>query len=357
MPRFRAPILCAATAFVLAAAGCSQESTSAVYPAADLRPPALLAAGPTDARSVTVRFDEEVNPVKGSFAVEPRVDLGFLARDQDLIVTFASDQSPGVDYALTGEVDDAHGNRTRFLLKFAGWNERPPRMRISEVQTGKNGSKTKPHRDFIELEVLADGNVGGEEISWASSVKSATYRFPGIEVRKGGYIVLHLAPEGLPEEIDELGDDLSASGGADASTTGRDLWCPAMPLPDESGVISISQRPGDPPFDGLFYAAEGKAGALPEGKLATSLSSLASAGVWPISGENPAWEDGFRWKSSTARSICRSGPGNGPESWYVSAAGGQSPGASNTAPEADSASKALGGLGKKSFKRASAKGR
>ena len=258
-----------------------------------------------------------------------------------MTVVFASDQSPGADYALAGEVDDKDGNRTRFFLKFSGWNDRAPHLLISEMQTGKNASKTKPHRDFIEFEVLEDGNVGGEEVSWASSIKSATYRFPGIEVRNGDFLVLHLAPEGLPEEVDELGGDLSASGGVDATSTGRDLWCSTMPLPDESGAVSLSLRPGEPPIDGLFYASEDKSGTLSSDKLETILSSLAAAGAWPLSSSaKPAWEDGFKWKSSTARSICRSGPGKGPGYWYVTATGGQTPGAANSIPEPLASAKA-----------------
>lgn len=323
------PTLVAAATMALACAGCSQNQVAAIYPTADLRPPFLLEAGPEDPRRVVLRFDEAVKPVEGSFASEPQAELSCLAQDRDLVVAFASDQSPGADYALVGEVDDRCGNRTRFLLEFAGWNDRAPPLRISEAQCGKNASKTRPHRDFIELVALADGNIGGEELSWASSVKSASYRLPAVELRKGDYVVVHLAPEGIPEEVDELGADLSASGGADSSPTGRDLWCSALPLPDESGAIALSLRPGTAPIDGLFYAADDKSGALSAGRLATLVSALASAGSWPLAGATPAWEDAFRWKSSPAKSICRSGTASGPEAWYATEAGGQSPGLPN----------------------------
>jgi hypothetical protein len=294
-----------------------------------------------DARRVLLRFDEEISPVPDSCVAEPQAELSCFAQDKDLTVTFALNQSPGADYALAGEVDDKDGNRTRFFLKFTGWNDRAPHLLISEVQTGKNGSKTKPHRDFIEFVVVEDGNVGGEELSWASSIKSATYRFPGIEVRKGDFLVLHLAPEGLPEEIDELGEDISASGGVDATSTGRDLWCSTMPLPDESGAISLSLRSGEAPIDGLFYVSEDKSGTLSSDKLQTILSGLAAAGVWQLSSSTlPAWEDGFKWKSSSARSICRSGAGKGPGYWYVTAASGQTPGAVNSSPEPLASAKA-----------------
>jgi hypothetical protein len=330
-PRRYAPLLASAAA-CLAAAGCSHEALTAVYPEADLRPPALLEAGPTGSRTFLLRFDEAVTPVEGSLASEPRADLGCRSEAESLVVEFASDQSPGADYALSGEVEDPCGNRTRFLVRFAGWNDRAPKLRLSEVQTGKNSSKTNPHRDFVELEVLADGNVGGEELSWASSVKTATYRFPGIEVKKGDFLVLHLAPEGIAAEVDELGSDLSASGGIDAGAAGRDLWCAAMGLPDASGALALAIRPGSPPIDGLFYADDTKTGALAESKLTEMLAALSSAGAWPLSGAAPTWADGVQWSGSTAKSMCRSLPGAGPASWYVGAAGAQSPGAANSAP-------------------------
>ena len=294
-------------AALVAIAGCSQESAAAIYPSADLRPPGLLAAGPRDSRDFVLRFDEAVKPVQDSFFVEPRAELGCRADGCELVVSFGSDQAPGADYALSGEVDDLRGNRARFLLRFTGWNDRAPLLRISELQTGKNSSKIKPHRDFIELEAMADGNIGGEVIAWTSTVKSAEYRFPGIEIRKGEFIVLHLAPEGLSEELDELGAELSASGGADATANGRDLWCGAMALPDESGALSLSLRPGGQPMDGLFYAAESRSGPLADDRLSDLVTSLSAAGIWSLAGGEAAWGDAFKWKSSPARSICRTG--------------------------------------------------
>jgi hypothetical protein len=312
--------------------GCSQSSAGVVYPTADFRPPSLLDAGPSSSKLVVLSFDESVSFVAGSLAVEPKASLAARVEGEKLMVDFASSQSPGADYALSGEVDDLKGNRTRFLLRFTGWNDRAPEMRISEVQTGKNSSKTKPHRDFIELEVLADGNLGGEELAWSSSVKSATYRFPGIEVRKGDFVVLHLAPEGIDAEIDETGSNLSASGGIDATASGRDLWCSSMALPDQSGAIALSLRPGEEPMDGLFYADDEKSGAVAEGKLLDLLSELGASGAWPLSGSSAAWEDGFIWKSSTARPILRVAASKGPSAWAVGAASSQSPGAANPAP-------------------------
>ena len=314
------------------ALGCTPESTAAIYPSADLSPPTLVEAGPRDERSLLLRFDEAVKPVEGSFFVEPGADLSFRAEQSELIVSFGSDQSPGADYKLAGEVDDLRGNRARFLLNFTGWNARTPKLRLSEVQTGKNGAKTRPHRDYIELEALSDGNLGGVELSWTSTVKTSSYRFSGIELQTGDFVVLHLAPEGTAEEVDELGSDIGASGGVDATPTARDLWLADAPLPDESGAVSLALRAGEAPIDGFFYSAEGKSGPLGDDKLGTMLVTLSGAGLWPLSGAAAQWEDGFRWKSSASKSLCRWGDAKGPAGWYLSASGAQTPGLANPDP-------------------------
>jgi hypothetical protein len=331
---FRAAGLLAVAAAVVGLAGCSLASSPVEYPAADLKPPDLLAAGPASSREVVLRFDEEVKPVAGSFSTQPEASLEAAAEGGKLSIAFGSAQSAGADYSLVGEVEDGHGNRTRFLVRFTGWNDRAPPLRISEVLPCKNSSTAKPHRDFVELEVLEDGNLGGEELSWANSVKTAIYRFPSVEVRKGDFVVLHLSPEGLPDERDETGADLSISGGADATATGRDFWCGSLALPDSSGCLALALRPGAPPMDGLFYADDGKSGPLGDNDIADLLSELSRAGAWPLSGSAPAWSDGLPWSGSSSKSICRSAIGTGPASWRISASGGQSPGTANPAAAA-----------------------
>jgi hypothetical protein len=329
--RRAAPLAIAAAA--IAAASCSQGADVPLPPIADLRPPGLLEAGPSGPRRFEARFDEPVVLVSGSLALEPSASVRGTATGAELDVEFDADQSPGLEYRLVGEVDDSRGNRTLFLVRFAGWNGRPAALRLSEVQTGKNGSASRPHRDYVELEVVEGGNIGGEELSWSSSVKSSSYRFPGIEVEKGDFIVLHLAPEGLESEVDELGPDTAASGGIDATAGGRDLWSGAGALPDENGAVCLRSRPGGQPVEGFFYADEDKSGKMGDDKLSALVSELARAGAWPSAGPDPAWDDAFKWNPSPARSICRFSASAAASSWRVGSAGAQSPGAPNPAVE------------------------
>jgi len=314
---------------VLAAASCVPDPAPApLLPVADLSPPAVLEAGPAGPRSFVLRFDEAVAPVSGSFALDPPLELAAFADGQELRIEFAEDLSPGADYIVVGEAEDSRGNGTRFLFRFPGWNGRPAALRLSELQAARNDTKTRPHRDYAEFLATGDGNLGGIELSWTSTVKTASYRFPGAEVRAGDYIVLHLSPQGLPEEKDETGRDTALSGGVDATPGGRDFWCAALALPDENGALALRQRPGGPIAEGFFYADQDRSGQLGDDRLAAFVLELAAGGAWPLAGGPPAWEDALRWNPSSARSLNRA-QGTGPESWFVSAAGAQSPGAAN----------------------------
>ena len=326
----------AALAVALLASACSpvpsQDAEDAALPESDFRPPTLLEAGPSDGRTFAVLFDEAIQPVTGSFGLEPGAgELSASADGAALCVSFSEDARPGLDYNLAGEVEDASGNRCRFVLSFTGYNARPARLSVAEIQPQKNSSTTAPHRDYVEFLVLEPGNLGGLELSWASSAKLMAYRFPAAEVQAGDYVVLHLAPEGLTSETDETGTDLAASGGIDATSTARDFWSGAGGLPDESGALSLRTRPGGPLQDALFYAADDRSGAVAEGKLADLLSAIGSDGGWIFAGKAAAWEDAFTWHPSAARSIYRIADSDtqGAGDWLVSGASGQTPGGPN----------------------------
>jgi hypothetical protein len=312
-------------ACLLSLTACLPDPSAAPPAVFDLKPPMVLEAGPVDETSFVLRFDEDIAPVEGSFALSPGKAPRASAEGEELRLALGEAQEAGRDYVISGEVRDEKGNGSRFLLDFSGFNPRPAKLRISEVQTSKNSSLSRPHRDYVEFEVLAAGNLGGMEFSATSSTKTTTWRFPGAEVAKGEVIVLHCAPEGLVEEKNETGGNLALSGGIDASG-GRDFWSKAGALPDASGVLAIAEAPEGRPMDGLFYADGSKTGALGDARLGTVVEKLIEFGLWESAGV-PAWEDAFVWKPSSSRSILRRGvsePGAG--EWTVSVTGGQSPG-------------------------------
>lgn len=310
-----------------ALAACSGDGKDLFAPVGDIRPPFILEAwqaGPGDFR---VRFDESVVPVPASFAFTPAgVSPEPAADGAELDVSLRPPAPPGIQCALSGEVEDMAGNRLRFLFSFAAYNDRPARLVLNEIQTGKNSSASSPHRDYLEFIAEEGGNTGGVFARWASSVKCVNYVFPPCEAAKGEIIVLHCAPEGIPEEKDETGTDLAFSGGIDSSPGGRDFWTDAGPLPDQTAAISVHAREEEPPYDGIFYGPLDKSGEVDSGKLVDVLDRLKAGAAWPVSAK-PAWEDAFRWKSSPSRPLHRTaGEGAGAQMWTVGETGSHSPG-------------------------------
>lgn len=306
---------------------CTPDISQLLMPAGDIRPPSVLSAVQENPAEFQIRFDEAVTPVDRSFSFQPSISAATpYAQGQEIWVRFSPSLPPGEACTLSGEAQDEAGNSTRFVFSFVGYNDRPVPLRITEVQTGKNTSVSNNHRDFIELLAQEDGNLGGVCLRWASSVKEMKYIFPPCEVKKGEYLVVHCAPEGISSEKDEEGVDMALSGGIDSNPMARDFWTLAGGLADETGIILVSPREGAPAEDGFFYVALGKTGEVDSAKLKAALALLRVSGVWDIS-QTPLWEEGFLWKPSTSRSIVRKwGPGFGKDGWEVGEPGEQSPG-------------------------------
>jgi hypothetical protein len=310
--------------------GCGPDAVDILMPAGDIKPPSILEAGQKASGSFEILFDEEIKPVEGSFGFSPGSSKATPAVQGDrLLVAIAPEVAAGMKCVLSGEVEDGSGNSVRFVFEFVGYNEHPAGLRLEEVQTGKNSSASNAHRDYMEFMVERGGGLGGAQVSWASSTKAMTYTFPPCEARVGEFVVLHCAPEGLATEQDETGSDLARSGGVDSSPGGRDFWTSSGGIPDETGVIALREREESPPVDGLFYAAEGKAGEIDSDKINAMLGGLKTAGLWDCS-PTPLWEDALLWKSSSSRPLLRGTEGE-KRGWRVGEPGSQSPGASASA--------------------------
>lgn len=318
---------------LLSLCGCSPSPSDILLPAGDIKPPSIVDAGQSGPDAFDILFDENVRPVEKSFAFEPAPSTA-TPRSEGALLTVSLQPAvgAGIPCSLSGEARDDSGNTTRFLFEFVGFNDHPAQLRINEIQTGKNSSTSNPHRDYIEFMVEKGGNIGGIQARWASSVKSMAYTFPPCEVAANSLIVLHCSPEGIPGEVNEVGQNLAASSGVDASDTGRDFWTAEGGIPDETGIILLSLREGEAPFDGVFFASSAKEGEIDSARISAALNELDSQGIWPCS--SPArWEDAFLWKSSSARPLHRRLDADpGPERWYLGEAGSQSPGRAMPSP-------------------------
>ncbi|MGB4587070.1 MAG: hypothetical protein WBH66_08505 [Rectinemataceae bacterium] len=306
---------------------CSPDSAEIFMPVGDIRPPSLIRAGQSGPDAFDILFDEDIEPVAGSFAFLPAFTKATPGAAGSLLtLSLEPAARPGEPCSLSGEVRDASGNTTRFLFSFIGYNGSPAPLRLNEIQPGKNSSASNLHRDYIEFFVTKGGNLGGVQVQWASSVKVMSWVFPPCDVVGGDVIVLHCAPEGSPGEVNETGSELTISEGIDTSAAGRDFWTDSGGIPDETGLILTRPREGDPPAECLFYASPSKEGAVDALKLRGLLEEAERESVWPSSSP-PLWEEGFIWKSSTSKPLHRKLEGEvGPDQWYVGDSGTQSPG-------------------------------
>jgi len=108
-----------------------------------------------------------------------------------------------------------------------------PEILINELRT--EYSSSAKHAEFIEFKVKTAGNLQGIKlyIMWDAK-KPYIFPLPSIEVKAGEYITYHLRTL-ESENVDELGENLSISGGTDSCPTARDLWI--------SGNIADSYHP------------------------------------------------------------------------------------------------------------------
>lgn len=293
----------------------------------DIRPPIVRDAKLKNASEFEIEFDEQVLVSKEAFSVEPkRVAACAESSGEKVCVSLVPQPVPGEKVILAGTVKDMFGNSTHVQVQFKGYNDRPAGIILTEVQAAKNASKKSPHRDYVEFLVNKGGNLGGMFVQWASSSKTMRYDFMPCEVKADEVIVLHLAPEGLPEEKDETGEDRALSGGIDSTAEGRDFWSEAGGLPDSSGAISVFEREGSLPIDGLFYSESSKSGPLDSSKLIAIVQGLSDAGVWP-STSPLKWENAFLWKPSASRPFIRTSLSEfGASAWKVGESGSQTPG-------------------------------
>lgn len=312
---------------LLTLSSCSPESGRVIAPAGDIRPPSIVSAGQKGSGTFEICFNEEVAVVPGSFSFQPGPTTAEASAAGSAIeVSLSPAAKPGEDCSLSGEAQDLSGNITRFLFTFAGYNDAPALLRINELQCGKNSSVSTPHRDYIEFVVRRGGNVGAEVVRWASSVKIMEYKFPSAEVKEGDIVLLHCAPEGLPEEKDEVGQDVGLSGGVDSSNVARDFWTSAGGLPDTTGIVALFLRETEPPYDGICYANMDRSGVIDSDAPKCLAEGLRRGGAWPFS-DSPKWEEAFLWKNSNARPIHRTRQEQmGAGQWVVGESGTQSPG-------------------------------
>jgi len=290
---------------------CVPQVVSEVLAPRDLTPPSVRAWDSTGACEFVVDFDEDVEASPDGFSSDP--DLGVLETSTEgsrVRITVSGALSAGETLSLEGNVRDASGNSTSFVLPFWGHNPDLPGILLNEALT--QGSTTHP--DVVELAVLESGNLAGLTFRVGSAAKPVLrYVFPPCQVAAGEYVVFHLKPQGIPEERDET-EDTASSGGLDASPGARDFWYRGGDgaLPGENGVLTLYGSPTGALRDALIYSArtsesDTKYGGFGSQTLLDQARSVVAEGGWVIAGsevrpEDAAWSEG----TTSTRTICRS---------------------------------------------------
>ncbi len=328
----------AALLFSYLLTACLPQVVSEAFSPRDLRPPSVRDWDSTGPGEFSVQFDEEVEASAADFASDP--DLGEMEISSEgnrIRIAAASPLPPGSALSLEGTVRDGAGNSTSFVLPFWGYNPSLPVVLLNEVLT--QGSTTHP--DLVELAVLESGNLAGLTFRVGCAAEPVqTYVFPPCEVAAGDFVVLHLKPQSLPEEMDETGD-AAASGGLDAYPYARDFWYPGGDgaLPGENGCLTLNGSPTGRILDALLYSArtsasDTKYGGFGSQALLDQARALAAEGAWRIAGSEVRPEDAARSEGTTStRTICRSSDSGDTDSgsdWHVVPTKGSTVGRTNS---------------------------
>ncbi|MDX9959021.1 MAG: hypothetical protein RBT68_11325 [Spirochaetia bacterium] len=347
---------------VLTLSSCIPDPVIEIFEPGDLKPPAVVTWGAIGPAEILVVFDESVRVDPGAFAVAGRLagqadgeaglpvdseyipvpaaailSVGEGSTPEAVLVVLEVDQDAGLAYVLTGLVSDSAGNLSSFVLPYWGFNADPARLVINELLT--EGSSTRP--DALELFVHQAGNLAGLTLFIGSpGLYDLRYVFPACTVAQGEFIILHLKPQALPEELDEL-DDITVSGGLDASSVARDFWASDEPgsLSGKNGVVVLSVSPTGGIMDAVAYSERTSESDTKYDGFGTAVFRDRVAGIvayeaWAIQGLKPAPEDCARSTGTTStRTICRSSQSvdsdSGPD-WHIVPTKGISLGTANS---------------------------
>lgn len=297
--------------FGLLVAACSPYGDVQMFLTDGLRPPVVTTVRFTSATRIEISCDTPLQ--RAALRTDPPTVISDSGIEGDMAwFELAEEVAIGSRYALFAALQGRNGHSAQVMRWAYGYNPRPVDMILNEVIM--RGSGNNP--DCLEFLVRSGGNLGGT--AWylgTSAVHDAAYIFPAVEVAAGDYIILHVRPEGLPEEQDELGADLALSGGKQSHPQARDLWLPeAVGLPSNNGVLTLYSSPDGELLDALLYSNRSSASDTAYRGFGTTkmlgwVDSLAEQGGWIGEYELLRPEDAVSPEGSTGtRSVNRRYP-------------------------------------------------
>jgi hypothetical protein len=207
---------------------------------------------------------------------------------------------------------------------------------INELRT--EFSNTTKRAEYIEFKITKAGNLNGISLHIMFDAKNPfIYYFPNIDVAIGEYITLHLRT--IDNNcINELGDNLSLSGGIDSCPTARDLWIEGSnKILHKTDIVYLQDENGNI-LDAIIM---NESPSISWNKSQSHFQEIAeylfNAGAWETeNGEKPTAYDAVDTSSvgqSIYRSICRyewRQNHSNTTDWYLAAtANGATPGLPN----------------------------
>jgi hypothetical protein len=296
----------------------------------------FLDCRPLSAGEIAFQFSRPVKVVSLSF--DPAAEVESVEEGKELRVSLTAPLKSGEKITADLLVEDEDRNTLNVLVPFRARNDRMPSLMITELRT----EYSKPRAEFVELKILSGGNLGAMRLFLAGrSISVPVYEFPPADVRAGEYIVLHLrtTQEGW---IDETGEDLSLSAGADALAAVRDFWVNGTEkLIHKTDAVYLMDQ-DDTIIDGVLLS-ENQEPWWTKPDFAAAAELFAAQGVWfpvdesgntlvPEDGWIPAPGDAAQTTGTTStRTVCRDETAeNSTAAWYITATSGHTPGKENS---------------------------
>lgn len=191
--------------------------------------------------------------------------------------------------------------------------------------------------EYIEFKAKAAGNLNGFQLYIMYETNNPfVYTFPAVDVASGEYITLHLRT--LESNcVDELGENLSLSGGIDSCATARDLWVSGSnKLLLQTGIVYLQDANGRIIDAIIMNEAPSNTWNKNQAHFAEIMDTLYNCGMWKSSaGEKPTPFDAVNTSAIGAnvyKSVSRyEGQENShsAKDWYITANFGITPGQAN----------------------------
>lgn len=331
---------------------CVSEVVQTMFSAEDLRPPSLLSWQSSGSNELLLVFDEPVQAAAADFRLGLATDDSsggdraplsgipirnlVVSAEGQLRLQLAAAVPAGAALALSGFASDLAGNSTSFTLPLWGYNPQPAALLINEIISAGSDS----HPDVVEMYVVQAGNLAGLCLYVGLADEyDLRYVFASCQVAAGEYIVLHLKPQGLSGEVDEL-EAVDVSLGLDAHPQARDFWCQiGVQLSGKNGVLSLYTSPYGTALDALLYSertsnSDTRYRGFGTAAFLARAEALVAAGLWLAAEGAVRPEDAANAAAVTStRTLGRSADSadtNSAADWHVVPTRGASIGRQNT---------------------------